>query len=181
MYQDIPKIFISYRRDDSAYPAHAIYDTLASHFGASSVVFDVKTIPIGADFRTYLNDAVSSCNVLLAVIGDNWTHARMGNGRRRIDDPRDFTRLEIQTALEKGILVVPVLVGNATMPRRCDLPRKLKHLADRQAAEVRTGLHFETQLSTLLDGLQRLLSDSSTVKPSVHSPPHDSPTAAMLQ
>jgi hypothetical protein len=68
----MPKIFISYRRDDSAYPAQSIYRGLATHCGAESVVFDVNTIPKGVDFVQYLNQQVSECDVLLAVIGGTW-------------------------------------------------------------------------------------------------------------
>jgi len=80
------KIFICYRREDSKWPAQWIYNDLMNHFGSESVVFDVDTIPLGTDFREYLNNQVSKCDILLAVMGDQWIELL----KRRIDQPNDF-------------------------------------------------------------------------------------------
>ena len=88
----MPKIFISYRRDDSAYVAQIINDKLAEHH---DVVFDVDVIPKGVDFVEFLNQQVRECDVLLAVIGDRWLDVRGKDGSRRLDDPNDFVRIEI--------------------------------------------------------------------------------------
>ena len=154
----MPNIFISYRRDDSIDAAGRIYDRLVEHFGGESIFMDVDSIPLGIDFRQYLQDAVSRCDVLLAVIGHGWLEARHPEGslagRRRLDNPDDFVRIEIQTALERGIPVVPVLVGKATMPAAKDLPDPLKELAFRNAAEVRPGKDFHDHVDRLIRGIE---------------------------
>jgi hypothetical protein len=151
----MPKIFICYRREDSAYPAHQIYRDLSDHFGSESVVFDVDTIPLGTDFREYLNNEVSKCDILLAVIGDRWIEILT----QQLDEPNDFVRIEIQAALESEIPVVPILVGRASVPSENNLPPALAKLAYKQAAEVRAGPDLQTHLKRLIGGLERLLSD----------------------
>jgi hypothetical protein len=157
----MPNIFLSYRRDDSIDAAGRIYDRLVEHFGSESVFMDVDSIPLGIDFRQYLQDTVSRCDVLLAVIGHGWLEARHPEGplvgQRRLDNPDDFVRIEIQTALERGILVVPVLVGRATMPVAKDLPDGLKELAFRNAAEVRPGKDFHHHVDRLIRGIESLV------------------------
>ena len=152
----MPKVFICYRREDSAYPAQHIYLVLKNRYGADSVVFDVDTIPIGADFREYLNDQVSRCDVLLAVIGDKWAEML----KQRIEDADDFVRIEIQAALERQIPVVPVLVGKASVPSAKNLPPEIERLAFKQAAEVRAGSDMQTHLDRLIRGLDRLFAAS---------------------
>jgi hypothetical protein len=151
----MPKIFICYRREDSAYPAHQIYIELTDHFGSESVVFDVDTIPLGIDFRKYLNKQVSKCDILLAVIGDKWIEIL----KRNLDEPNDFVRIEIQAALKREIPVVPVLVGKASMPSEEYLPPEIAGLAYMQAAEVRAGPYLKTHLKRLIEGLNHLLSE----------------------
>ncbi|MBT9466463.1 toll/interleukin-1 receptor domain-containing protein [Hydrogenophaga sp.] len=129
-------IFISYRRDDSAGYAGRLYDRLSAHFGAERVFMDVEGIELGTDFVTAIEKAVGSCKVLMVVIGDEWLSTTDPTGRRRLDDPHDFVRLETRVALEREIRVVPVLVGGALMPRADELPEELKSLARRQAIEI---------------------------------------------
>src|SRR5947209_6983867 len=105
----MPKIFISYRREDSTLFTGRIHDRLAPHFGRDCVFMDMDAIPFGVDFRKHLTDAVAGCDVLLAIIGDKWLTVSQ-NGQRRLDDPRDFVRIEIETALMRGIPVIPVLL-----------------------------------------------------------------------
>jgi hypothetical protein len=154
----VPSIFISYRRDDSIDAANRIYDRLVAHFGRGSVFMDEESIPVGIDFRKNLQAAVSRCDVLLAVIGQGWLKARgrkgPSAGQRRLDNPDDFVRIEIQTALERGIPVVPVLVGKATMPAEKDLPDALKELAFRHFAEVRPGKDFHDHVDRLIRGIE---------------------------
>jgi hypothetical protein len=153
-------IFLSYRRDDSIDAAGRIYDRLVDHFGGESVFMDVDSIPLGIDFKQYLQDAVSRCDILLAVIGQGWLEARPRegplSGQRRLDNPDDFFRIEIQTALARGIAVVPVLVGRATMPVAKDLPDELKDLAFRNAAEVRPGKDFHDHVDRLIRGIESM-------------------------
>ena len=153
----MPKIFLCYRREDSAYPAHQIYRDLGDHFGFESVIFDVDTIPIGTDFREYLNNQVGECDILLAIIGDQWIEIL----KQRLSDPKDFVRIEIQAALERDIPVVPVLVGKALMPSEENLPPELAGLSYRNATEVRAGPDLQTHVKRLIEGLDRLLAGSN--------------------
>jgi TIR domain len=93
------KIFLSYRRDDSAGPAALLYDRLAAHFGHEQVFKDIDSLSPGANFPREIAIAVGSCDVLLAVIGKRWLMITNQHGVRRLDDPGDFVRLEIEAAL----------------------------------------------------------------------------------
>ncbi len=132
----MPKIFISYRRNDTASNAGRIYDHLINHFGQGQVFMDVDTIRPGLDFVEVVQDAIAASDGLIAVIGQEWLTASDGTGGRRLDQPDDLVRLEIATALERGIPVVPVLVQGAEMPRGTDLPEGLKELTSRNALDV---------------------------------------------
>lgn len=129
-------IFISYRRTDSAYPAGWLYDRLAEHFGRTQVFKDVDSLQPGDDFVEVITTAVASCVALIAVIGERWLTAADEHGRRRLDNPEDFVRVEIEAALARGVRVIPVLVNGASMPRSADLPSNLQPLARRQAIEL---------------------------------------------
>lgn len=133
------RIFISYRRDDSAAHAGRLYDRLEYHFGQGQVFMDVDAIKPGLDFVEVVQEAVSVCDGLVAVIGKEWLHLSNAAGGRRLEDPDDMVRLEIATALNRGIPVIPVLVQGAQMPRGNDLPDGLKPLASRNALEVSLG------------------------------------------
>jgi hypothetical protein len=158
-------IFISYRREDSEHVTGRIYDRLEAHFRRDRVFLDVDNIPLGVDFRKHLDEAVGQCDVLLAVIGEGWLDVCYPEGpkrgRRRLDDPADFVRIEIESALARNIHVIPVLVGKAAMPREEDLPDLLKPLASRQAAPVRGGRDFRGDVDRLIDGIDRLLGSST--------------------
>lgn len=132
----MPGIFVSYRRrgESTGYAGRLAAD-LRGHFGADQIFRDIEQIEPGADFVEVITNAVSSCSVLIAVIGPDWLTTADASGRRRLDDPQDFLHLEVVTALSRGVRVIPVLVGGATMPRAEDLPDPLKPLARRQAHE----------------------------------------------
>jgi uncharacterized membrane protein YtjA (UPF0391 family) len=131
------KIFISYRRDDSAGQAGRIHDRLTNEFGEGVLFMDVDSIPLGADFTKVIKDEVSSCGILLAVIGHNWASARGSGNKRVFDDPNDFVRIEISTALERGIPVVPIFIDNASFPQTNMLPADLQPLTFRNGMRVR--------------------------------------------
>lgn len=131
------KVFISYRRDDSRWVSGRIYDALAARYGAANVFKDVYTIPLGVDFRNYLDAQVGQCDVMLVVIGAQWLSVTDDTGQRRLDNPADFTRIEIEQALQRTIPVIPVLVDGTRMPRANELPESLAPLAFRNAAAVR--------------------------------------------
>jgi hypothetical protein len=91
------KVFISYRRDDSAGHAGRVYDRLEREFGRDLLVMDVDSIPLGTNFVKVLGEEVVKCDVLLAIIGPGWLDARDENGKRRLENPDDFVRIEIGT------------------------------------------------------------------------------------
>src|SRR6516165_7093616 len=109
-------VFVSYRRQDSADIVGRISDRLIGRFGKEEVFVDVDNIPPGDDFVRVLERAVAECQVFIAILGPNWITAADSDGRRRLDDPADYVRLEVAAALTRNIPVVPVLVGGATMP-----------------------------------------------------------------
>lgn len=131
------RIFIGYRRDDSAGHVGWLRHLLSQRFGAAEIFRDIDTIPPGVDFVEAIEAAVGSCEVLLAVIGPRWLTATDARGQWRLDHPEDFVRVEIATALERNIWVIPVLVQDARMPRSDELPPALARLARRQAVELR--------------------------------------------
>ena len=130
------RIFISYRRDDSAGWTGRLADQLKARFGAESIFIDIDTIEPGADFTDALRKAVGSCDVLLAVIGPRWVTVTDQTGTSRLHNPSDWIRVEIATALARKIRVIPVLVGGATMPSAEFLPDDLDGFAQRQAHEL---------------------------------------------
>ena len=123
----MPKIFFCYRRDDSKAEAGRLFDHLALRFGKGELFKDVDSMPLGRDFRRVLSERVAQCDVLLALIGDRWLTAASPTGKRRIDDPGDIVRIEIESALRRKIPVVPVLVGTAD-PGEAELPAGLREL-----------------------------------------------------
>jgi hypothetical protein len=124
-------IFVSYRRQDAASQADRIYARLVTTFGTDGVFKDVDSTRPGADFVQVIQRTIAMCDVLLVVIGPRWLQTR--DGVSRLEDPRDWVRVEIRSALERNILVIPVLVDGATMPSETDLPEELHQLARRQA------------------------------------------------
>ena len=129
-------IFISYRRDDSEGEAGRLFDELNRAFGSEGVFMDVAGIRPGIDFRVAIDDNIVSCGVLLAIIGPRWLSITDAAGRRRLDDPNDFVALEIASALERNVSVIPVLVHETKMPRADQLPDGLKDLAYRNSVEL---------------------------------------------
>jgi hypothetical protein len=149
------RIFISYRRNDSAYIAAEIRRRLQQRFGSESIFFDVDDVPLGVDFRTHISSAVGKCDVLLAIIGDKWIEPEPG--KQRLEDPADYVRIEVESALSRAIPVIPVLVANAEVPSDASLPDSLKGLRYRNAAEVRAGRDLEQHLERLIKGVEMTL------------------------
>ena len=102
------QIFISYRRDDTSYPAGRLYDRLSVHFPSNQIFIDVDSIDPGEDFVKMIKKTVGSCDVLIAVIGKGWLASCDQEGQRRLDNPEDFVRIEIGTALERDVRVEPL-------------------------------------------------------------------------
>jgi hypothetical protein len=152
------RIFISYRREDSSYPADRLFKGLAGYFGADNVFKDIDTIPYGADFEKVIEAKVSSCDALIAVIGKDWLNAKDANGNRRLDNARDWVRNEIATALKRDVLVIPFLLDDVVMPEPRDLPEDLARLAKRQKLQTSIG-HFDRDVDRLIRSLCRELQD----------------------
>ena len=146
-------IFVSYRREDSAGHAGRLFDRLVEHFGRDRIFMDIDTIEPGEDFVAVIENAVSSCDVLIAVIGRNWLSP---NGSGRLDRPTDFVRLEIATALSREIRVIPVLVQRASLPKPQELPEDLVKLTRRNAVEL-TDLRWQTDVDQLIGVMERVL------------------------
>ncbi len=152
-------IFISYRREDTEGQAGRLFADLVKIFGERCVFMDVATIQAGRDFRKAIDEQISSCGVLLALIGKNWIDARDEAGNRRLDDPLDLVRLEIGAALKLDINVVPVLVQGVSMPRAEQLPADLADLAFRNAIEL-THARWNSDLTVLGKDLAHYISTS---------------------
>jgi hypothetical protein len=129
-------IFISYRREDAAGHAGRLFDRLSEHFGRDRVFMDVSDIEPGVDFVEAIETAVGACEVLVVIVGKDWLKAVDASGRRRLDDPQDFIRLEVAAALKRNIRVIPVLVRGAPVPPPEALPPELEKLARRNAVEL---------------------------------------------
>ena len=153
-------IFISYRRSDSYDVVSRIYDQLRESLGPEKVFRDIHSIPLGVDFRRYLRQAVEQCGIQLVVIGPNWLQASDREGRRRLDDPNDWVRIEVESALGREIPVVPVLVNGAAMPRAEDLPEGLKELAYRHGAQVRPDPDFHHDMGRLIKWIKNHLEET---------------------
>jgi TIR domain len=138
------RIFISCRRQETAWHAWRLYDVLAEHFRAEQVFKDVDNIEPGDDFVERITATVESGDVLLALIGPQWLTITNDRGLRRLDDPEDYVRLEIETALTREIPVIPILVDEAKMPGADELPATLAALVDRPAVEINP-LTFDTK------------------------------------
>jgi formylglycine-generating enzyme required for sulfatase activity len=165
----MPKIFISYRRDDSAGMAGRVYDRLEARFGRDNIFMDIDAIPLGVDFREHLHREVGECDVVLAVIGRNW-FGRTAEGVRRLDDPKDFVRIEIEAALARGIPVIPVLIDKVTMPAESELPASVASLAYRNAILVDPGRDFHGQVDRLIRGIDRLFEQGAAPAPKPAAP-----------
>ena len=161
-----PRIFISYRRDDAAGDAGRLADHLHRRFGSERVFVDVDAIAPGTDFVATLRKALEQTAVMLVVIGPRWLSLRAADGTRRLDDANDFVRLEIETALGRGIPTVPVLVQGATLPRAEEVPGSLAPLLTRQTVELdHAGFHDDAE--RLCDWLARTIADSDGARRSL--------------
>lgn len=156
------QIFINYRRGDEPGFTQALLGRLEQAFPADRLFIDVDNIPPGEDFVHVLESQVAQCDVLLAVIGKGWLDATDEYGSRRLDDPKDFVRIEIESALRQGKRVIPVLVHDARMPRPDELPEALRPLARRNAVRL-THERFRADVQGLVKALERSLEEVAAV------------------
>jgi hypothetical protein len=163
------KVFISYRREDTAAHAGRLYDSMVERFGEGNVFMDVDIEP-GVDFVERITEAVSGCLVLIVVMGRNWATVAGGDGEPRIADPADFVRLEVETALRRPeVTPIPVLVSGARMPQAAQLPEPLQPLARRNALELSDG-RWRYDVGRLEEALDRLLGVPAPPAPEPHTP-----------
>jgi hypothetical protein len=155
------KAFISYRRADTACEAGRIYDRFVERYGANNVFKDLDSISFGEDFRTRISRALRECSVVLVIIGEEWLKVTGGTGMRRLDDPEDLVRIEIETALQGGARVVPLLVQGASIPRKEELPTSLQQLQWQNATVVRGDPDFHRDVSRLISVLEPALATSA--------------------
>jgi hypothetical protein len=161
---DANAIFISYRRSDSNDVSGRIYDRMVATFGAAAVFKDVHSIPYGVDFPTYIRQQLGRCKVLLAVIGPTWLTVER-QGQWRLDDPADWVRIEIQTALEnEGITVIPVLVGGGDRLSEANLPDGLRPLAKLNSAQARPDPDFHIDMTRLVRRLEEIVGPGNSVE-----------------
>ncbi len=146
-------IFISYRRGDSRADAGRVYDRLSHHFGPDRVFMDVDDIDPGQDFARALRKALENCGALVVLVGPDWADFKDGQGRRKLEQPNDFVRLEVVTALDRGVTLLPVLVGGAGIPEPGDVPAELAPLFRHQAIEISDG-RFHADVDRLIEALE---------------------------
>jgi hypothetical protein len=155
------KIFISYRRADSADITGRIYDRLVAHFGTSAIFKDVDSIPPGIDFKEHLEKAVGRCRIFLVVIGDAWLDMTDSVQNSRLQDPRDFVRIEIEAALNRNTVIIPLLVRGASMPTEDRLPPSLQKLVYRNAMPIRSDPDFHRDMDRLIEAISDHLNRKS--------------------
>lgn len=151
-------IFISYRRLDSQAIVGRIHDRLVPVFGSDSIFMDIDTISIGADFREVINRSISSCHVMLLIIGRTWLNCEV-NSKPRLFDYDDFVRSEIEEALIRQMPIWPVLVDGASMPQSEELPESIRAIVRLNALNIDSGRDFEMHISLLIRELKGLLTN----------------------
>lgn len=156
------QIFISYRRNDAPYVTGHINDRLRKEFGDEAVFTDVDNLALGVDFRIVLDQTVAKCQILLAVIGENWITEKNADGKLRLRDPADFVRIEIESALKHNIPVIPLLVAGTKLPTADELPDSLRNLAFRNGMQIRPAPDFHTDMDRLIKNLNKHLQSIRT-------------------
>lgn len=149
-------VFISYRREDTGPYARLLKIKLSERFPDTQVFMDLDSIEAGLDFAEVIESAVHSCAVLVALIGRDWLTLTDEDGHRRLDNPDDYVRFEIRTALGRRVRVIPVLVDGAKAPRQHQLSADLCKLARLNALEMSYG-RYEYDETRLIAVIQRVL------------------------
>jgi hypothetical protein len=157
VFGSMAKIFISYRRDDSAYATGVIRDQLATQLTDCEIFLDVDSIPYGVDFRRHLEASVSACDFLVAVIGKSWLRVVDIQGQRRIDNPDDAVRVEVETALRRDIPLIPVFLDGMAVPSADEFPDAIRGLVGRNAIFVRPPPDFNSDVARLVQHFRRNL------------------------
>jgi TIR domain/Polyketide cyclase / dehydrase and lipid transport len=149
-------VFLSYRRGSASGSTGRLYDAMIARLGESSVFMDIDNIQPGDDFVEVLDRTLAACRAVVVVIDREWLDVRDRQGRRRLDNPRDFVRLEVENALRHGLRVIPVLVDEADMPAPEELPPSIRLLANRHAVEI-SATRFHYDAGRLIDAVERTI------------------------
>ena len=163
-------IFVSYRRAGVRTQTYRLVDELKRQFGESEVFLDIKSIDPGIRYADAIRDALNSCAVILVMIGPKWSEICDDQGRRRLDNPDDVLRIEVETALRASARVIPVLVDGAEMPSPESLPEDIRDLADLQAFTL-VESHWEYDVAQLVGKLNAVLGRSSPAAPAEKTQP----------
>src|SRR5262249_15859164 len=150
----MPKIAISYRRADSRAIVGRVLDRLAEHYGEKEIFIDIENIPFGIDFRKHIDDVLREVQVLIVIIGKRWRGLREA-GPGGIFVEVEPGRIELQTALNSPIRIIPILTDDATMPDASELPEPVKEFSYRNALRVDSGVDFKVQ--RLIDALDEII------------------------
>lgn len=162
----MPRIFVSSRRADSKIHADNIVDALERTYGQESVTRNITDdIPFGVDTRQYVYDQIAQYDVVLVVIGRNWSVVRDDYNRKVIENPADLIRLAVEMALQQGKLLIPILVDQASMPVPAEIPESLHELCYRRPVEVQGGMSTQRDIKKLLDGLSSLFKTQPQSQP----------------
>ena len=146
---------ISYRRSDSDVFAGRVHDRIVNCYGDQSAFIDVDNIPLGKDFRVHIQEELANADAILVIVGQKWLGSK--GGRSRIMDAADPVRIEVETALSRGLPTIPILVGNTTMPRPEQLPDTLKDFPFLNAAQVDTSRDFHRDLNRVIATIDQIL------------------------
>ena len=164
MASDTKAVFISYRRDAGAGYAGRIADALVEHFGEDKVFRDIDSLEPGLDFAEAIERAIESSEVLIAVVGKNWLTVTDAAGQKRLENPDDYVRTEIATALKRNIRVIPLLIQGAAMPSARELPDDLAPLSRRNAFEIHDS-SWRDDIRRLVTALERAINGNRPPKP----------------
>ena len=170
----MPRITISYRRADSAANTGRIFDRLERHYGSDSVFMDIDAIPLGANYKRHIDETLAKTDFMLVIVGPRWLGPR-DDGTFRINDGNDPVRIELESALRNGTMIIPVLVDGATMPGPSDLPDSLEEFAFINAAEVASGRDFTSHVDRITRFLDATIAardaDKERAPPPADEPP----------
>jgi hypothetical protein len=157
------RIFISYRRSDASGHAGRLYDYLKNYFGDERIFFDVDTIQAGTNFEQKINSELDDSEVMLVLIGNQWLESKDQEGHRRLEQPLDYVRVEVESALKKNIAVIPILLQGTHMPSPNVLPEPLQDLSMRNAVRLNDD-HWVSDCNLLAGILKNTLHVSRSLK-----------------
>lgn len=173
----VAPIFICYRRDDSGSTAGRVRDAIAHTFGDRAVFFDHSSIEPGVKWPAKLEEGLKHASIVISIIGPNWLRSSDKWGRRRIDEPDDWVRKEIETALLNKKLLLPVLVAGASLPPRDKIPDSLAPFLDHQVVELRDAF-WQHDIQLVLERIKSVLTPDqlkSVKRGPYPTPPPDKP------